>query len=282
MLLLVAFMWGSTFVASKFLLNDFSPIFLISVRFILASVLMSFIFRDEMSQIKRNDIKGGVIVGLTLFIAFYLQLFALKFTDPGKQAFLAGTYVVFVPFINWALHKIKPTMKSIISVMLCFVGISFLTLGSDLNINQGDLITVLSSVFFAAHIIATNYYTNRSTPKKISAIQFITVAILSTSIVLITSSYPPRFDLGHLLPILYLGLVCTGVAYSLQTFAQKHTSNTTTAIILSLESVFGSILSVLLYQEVFTSKMVLGSIIILISILVSEVTLKKTKELVYE
>ena len=100
-LLLVAFLWGTTFVGGKYALNYFTPLYIIAIRFILAFSMMAIGFRKELKTITKKDIKGGAIVGTVLFIAFATQLVALQYTEAGKQAFLAGTYVVMVPFISW-------------------------------------------------------------------------------------------------------------------------------------------------------------------------------------
>jgi len=236
---------------------------------------MGLIFRKDLKTLETHDLKGGFLVGLMLFIAFYTQLAALRFTDPGKQAFLAGTYVIFVPFMVWFIYKKKPDLKSFIATSMCFIGISLLTLGDQMAMNLGDSLTVLSSVFFAGHIIATKHFVKSSSPVKISLVQFATVAFLSTGAVIISGQIPGQIQMDVLLPILYLGLVCTGLAYYLQTLAQKYAKTTHTAIILSLEAVFGSLLSVVIVHEVFTPKMILGSVIILGSILVVELKVER-------
>jgi len=275
-LLLVALLWGTTFVASKIALDYLSPLTIISIRFILAFALMMLLFRNQIKSIQKEDIKGGIVVGLMLFIAFATQLIALNYTDPGKQAFLAGTYVVFVPFIVWFIYKKKPDTKSFIGAFACFIGISLLTLNKGFSISFGDSLTLLSSVFFAGHIISTSHYVKKSTPVKITIVQFGTVAILSTLTALIFEGVPTGVSSVVIVSVIYLGIICTGVAYFLQTLAQNYTKSTHAAIILSLEAVFGSILSVIVMSELFTVKMIVGCIIIFLSILVIE--LKGTKK----
>jgi len=269
-LLLVALLWGTTFVASKIALDYLSPLTIISIRFILAFVLMMLLFRNQIKSIQKEDLKGGIVVGLMLFIAFATQLIALNYTDPGKQAFLAGTYVVFVPFIVWFIYKKKPDSKSFIGAFACFIGISLLTLNKGFSISFGDSLTLLSSMFFAGHIISTSHFVKKSTPVKITIVQFGTVAILSTLTALIFEGVTTGVSSVVVVSVIYLGIICTGVAYFLQTLAQNYTKSTHAAIILSLEAVFGSILSVIIMSELFTVKMIVGCIIIFLSILVIE------------
>ncbi|MCH4890063.1 DMT family transporter [Acidaminobacter sp. JC074] len=269
-LLLVAILWGTTFVTSKFSLNELGPLTIISMRFILAVSFMSIIFRSHIKDIQKSDIIGGMIVGSVLFIAFATQLIALNYTEPGKQAFLAGTYVIFVPFLVWGVTKKRPDTKSFVGAFACMIGIAMLTLKSGLSISFGDSLTLFSSVFFALHILTTGHFVKKSTPVKITIVQFATVAVLSTVSALAFEGVPSQMSPGIMIGILYLGIVCTGLAYFLQTFGQNYTKSTHTAIILSLEAVFGSLLSVIFMKEVFTPVMILGCVIIFASVLIIE------------
>ncbi len=275
-LLFVALLWGTTFVASKFVLDHMSPLYIISSRFVLAFLMMGYIFRKEFRNIKRNDLVGGFVVGLVLFIAFVTQLIALQYTEPGKQAFLAGTYVVIVPFISWWLTKIKPDLRTLVGTGICFLGIGLLTLNDGFTISSGDGLTLFSSIFFAAHIITTGHFIKKSTPIKLTIVQFGTVAFLSTFSALIFEKFPTSIPMSSISAIFYLGIVCTGLAYFLQTFSQKYTKSSHTAIILSLEAVFGSVLSIMLMNEVFTIKMFIGCLAILTAILIIELKPKGT------
>ena len=269
-LFLVALLWGTTFVTSKFSLEQLQPLTIISIRFILAVIVMGVIFKKHLKDISKEDIIGGGIVGTVLFIAFSTQLIALKYTDPGKQAFLAATYVIFVPFLTWYISKERPDNRSFFGAFACFVGIALLTLKDGLSIGFGDSLTLFSSVFFAGHIITTDRYVKRSTPVKIAIVQFATVAILSTISALMFEGLPGKVTPSVAIVIVYLGIMCTGLAYFLQTLGQNYTKSTHTAIILSLEAVFGSILSVIFMNELFTFKMIIGCVIIFISILAIE------------
>lgn len=269
-LLLVALLWGTTFVGGKYALNYFTPLYIIAIRFIMAFTMMAIGFRKELMTLTRKDIKGGAIVGTVLFIAFATQLVALQYTAAGKQAFLAGTYVVMVPFISWWLHKKRPDTSSFVGAFICFMGIGLLTLNDSLSIGFGDSLTLFSSMFFAGHIISNGYFVDDIGPVKLTIVQFGTVALLSTVSALIFEPFPQGVAANGIYAVIYLGVLCTGVAYFLQTIGQKYALSTHTAIILSLEAVFGSVLALFILGEVFTFKMVLGCASILAAILIIE------------
>lgn len=269
-LLLVALLWGTTFVGGKYALNYFTPFYIIAIRFIMAFTMMAIGFRKDLMTLTHKDIKGGAIVGTVLFIAFATQLVALQYTAAGKQAFLAGTYVVMVPFISWWLHKKRPDTSSFVGAFICFMGIGLLTLNESLSIGFGDSLTLFSSMFFAGHIISNGYFVDDIGPVKLTIVQFGTVALLSTVSALIFEPFPTDVAANGIYAVIYLGVLCTGVAYFLQTIGQKYALSTHTAIILSLEAVFGSVLALFILGEVFTFKMVLGCASILAAILIIE------------
>jgi drug/metabolite transporter (DMT)-like permease len=281
-LLVVAFLWGTTFAGGKYALNYFTPLYIIAIRFIMAFFMMAVAFRKDFMALKRRDIVGGVVVGTILFIAFATQLVALQYTEAGKQAFLAGTYVVMVPFISWRLNRKRPETTSFIGAFICFMGIGLLTLNESLTIGFGDGLTLFSSLFFAGHIISNGHYVDDIGPVKLTLTQFGTVAVLSTIAALIFEPLPTSVAPNGIFAVLYLGVLCTGVAYFLQTIGQKYALSTHTAIILSLEAVFGSVLALLLLGEVFTFKMVLGCASILAAILIIELKGSRKEEASYE
>ncbi len=277
-LLVVAFLWGTTFAGGKYALNYFTPLYIIAIRFIMAFFMMAMAFRKDFMGLKMRDIRGGVVVGTILFIAFATQLVALQYTEAGKQAFLAGTYVVMVPFISWRLKRKRPETSSFVGAFICFMGIGLLTLNESLTIGFGDGLTLFSSLFFAGHIISNGHYVDDIGPVKLTITQFGTVAVLSTLSAFIFEPFPAAVAPNGIFAVLYLGILCTGVAYFLQTIGQEYALSTHTAIILSLEAVFGSVLALFILGEVFTFKMVLGCASILAAILVIELKGSRKEE----
>ena len=281
-LLVVAFLWGTTFVGGKYALNYFTPLYIIAIRFIMAFSMMAVAFRKDLMTLTKKDIVGGAVVGTILFIAFATQLVALQYTEAGKQAFLAGTYVVMVPFISWRLKRKRPETSSFVGAFICFMGIGLLTLNESLTIGFGDGLTLFSSLFFAGHIISNGHYVDDIGPVKLTITQFGTVAVLSTLSALIFEPLPTSIEPNGIFAVLYLGVLCTGVAYFMQAIGQKYALSTHTAIILSLEAVFGSVLALFVLGEVFTFKMVLGCMSILAAILIIELKGGSKEEPAYE
>jgi len=269
-LLLVALVWGGGFIAVKGALDSITPFYIMAMRFGISVIIMLFIFRKKIKQITKNDLFVGTGVGLLLFLGFAAQTVGMNYTTAGKNAFLTGTNVVIVPFLYWAISKKRPDAYSLISAFLCFIGIGMLTLGEGLTLSLGDSLTLVCAVFFAAHIVAVGFFAQKVDVILLVIIQLGVAAVFSIIAALIFEPMPQPLNSNTIFAIGYLGIFSTMIAFLTQNIAQKYTSSTHAAIILCLESVFGSILSVLMLHEIFTSKMILGCLTIFIAIITTE------------
>lgn len=273
-LFLCAMIWGIGFVAADTALKEgITPYYTMTIRFTIAAVLLSLIFWKKIKTISVKDLKGGSIVGIVLFIAFAAQTVGLQYTTPGKQSFITGTYVVIVPFLYWIINKKRPDLYSFAATFLCLVGTSMLTLNSGFNIAKGDSLTLLCALFFALHIVLIGFYTESIDPVSLTIIQMVVAAVCSLIAALIFETVPHNVSTKGILAAIYLGTFSTMIAYIIQNVAQKYTSSTHAAIILCLETVFGSLFSVILLGEEFTFKMIIGCIIIFIGLITAETKL---------
>lgn len=279
-LLLVAIVWGGGFIAVKGALDSISPFYIMAMRFGISVIIMLLFFRKKIKHITKNQLAVGTLVGLLLFLGFAAQTVGMKYTTAGKNAFLTGTNVVIVPFLYWAISKRKPDTYSLVSAFLCFIGIGMLTLDGGIRIGLGDGLTLLCAVFFAAHIVSVGFYTEKVGAITLVIIQLGSAAVFSLIAALIFEPMPKALNSDTIFAIGYLAIFSTMIAFIIQNVAQKYTTSTHAAIILCLESVFGSILSVLMLNEIFTSKMIIGCLTIFIAIITTETKwdfLKKKK-----
>ncbi|MCY6957696.1 DMT family transporter [Clostridium brassicae] len=269
-LFLVAVMWGGGFVATKGALDSISPFYITAARFIIATFLLSIIFFKKVRNIDKKHIKGGFVVGVFLFGGFATQTIGLQYTTAGKQSFLTATYVVLVPFLYWIVSKKRPDVYSTIAAFLNLIGIGMLSLESGLSIGLGDSLTLLCAVLFAAQIVAIEFYTHDLDPIILTIVQLGVCGILSAMCAIIFESVPKGFTTDGIMSILYLAIFSTMLGLIVQNVAQKYTYATHAAIILSLESLFGSLLAVIILGEAFTIKMVWGCAFILIAVITAE------------
>jgi len=280
-LLLVAIVWGGGFIAVKGALDTITPFYILAMRFGISVIIMLIFFRKKIKHITKNQLAVGTLVGFLLFLGFAAQTVGMKYTTAGKNAFLTGTNVVIVPFLYWAISKIKPDTYSLVSAFLCFIGIGMLTLDGGIHIGLGDSLTLLCAVFFAAHIVSVGFFTEKVGAITLVIVQLGAAAVFSIIAALIYEPIPTQMNSDTIFAIGYLSIFSTMIAFIIQNVAQKYTSSTHAAIILCLESVFGSVLSVLVLNEIFSIKMVLGCLTIFLAIITTETKwdfLKKKKE----
>lgn len=278
-LLLCAIIWGIGFVAVDVSLKEgIKPLYTMTIRFTIAFVLLAIAFFKRLKQTTKKDLIAGAVVGTVLFLGFALQTIGLQYTTPGKQSFLTGVYVVIVPFLYWAVTKKAPDKYTFIATGLCLLGTSLLTLSESFSIAKGDTLTLISAIFFATHIVLVGYFIKDTEPVILTILQMGMAAILSLIFALITKEQIPiGVSMKGWFAVFYLGAVSTMIAYIIQNVAQKYTSSTHAAIILCLETVFGSVFSAILLKENFTPKMILGCVIIFVALITAETKLSFLK-----
>lgn len=271
-LMAVAFVWGSGFVASKNALDFMSPMMLMTVRFTIAALLSGLIFRKNLKNISKETVKAGCVIGFFLFTAFAAQMIGLQYMLAGKQAFLTATNVIMVPFIYWAVKKHRPDQYNFVAAFIMLLGLALLTMDFSVgfSFNPGDALTLLCAFLYACHIVVVGIYSKQHDPVALTVIQLGFAAAVSLVYVFISGEFTLAIPVPGLLNGLYLGIFCTFLAFLGQTVAQKYTNSTHAAIILSLEAVFGSLLSILILGDNFTFTMFLGCLVIFMGILTAE------------
>lgn len=276
-LLLVALFWGGGFVVIKHALDDITPLWMMAIRFSIGFAVMGIVFNKKLRKLSLKDLKAGIIIGIFLFLAYATQTVGLQYTTAGKQAFLTGVNVVIVPFLVWGLNKKYPGWHAIAGAFLSLVGIGLLTLQGGASINLGDALTLVCALFFACHITSVGYFAPESDAIGISVVQAGVAAIIFIISALIFEPVPRSINQNVTFAITYAVLFSTVAAILIQNIAQKYTPSTHAAIILCLESVFGTILAVLILKDVFTVYMILGCALIFCAIIITETKLEFLK-----
>lgn len=271
-LLLTAFIWGSGFVVTKNALEQYSPTEVMIIRFGIAALITGVFFAKRIFPLKRKEVLAGMVIGIFLFLGFAFQTAGLQYTLAGKSAFLTGTNVIMVPYLYWIVQKEKPDAYNLIAAVMMFFGIAFLTLdfSGNLALGKGDLLTLACAFFFACHILSIGFFARTYSPIKLTFVQFATTVLLSGVWRLFTNEGPMGISTQYWGGVLFLGVFSTFLAFLLQNIAQKHTTSTHAAILLSMESFFGSVLAILILGDLFSPKMILGCIIIFFAIITAE------------
>ena len=279
-LLLATMIWGGSFVVMKNSVDVLTPTFLLALRFTLAVITMVLVFHKKLSHLNRESLRCGVILGILLGLSYLFQTYGIKYTTGSKNAFITALYVIIVPFFNWFISKKKPSCKNLIAAVIAVTGLGFLTLEGDAGINIGDIYTLGGSFCFALHMIYIDRYTEKHDPIFLTMVQLAVVAVLNWVLVPVFDG-AQGYDFGALanmdliVGLLYLSIFCTTIAFALQNVGQKYLSANTSSLLLSTESVFGTICSVLFLHEVLSGKMILGCAFMFLALIISELRFKK-------
>lgn len=268
-LVLVTIIWGGGFVASDMALESLRPLQIMTIRFFLAAVLMGLISIKSLKKIEKEELKAGMLMGTALFVGFALQIIALQYTTPSKNAFLTALNVVIVPFIAFIILKKKIGIKGIAGAAMAVVGVGLLSLDKNFTLGFGDGLTLICAVGFAFQIFLTSEYVKKYRAVVLNFVQMLTAFVLSAAGMLIFGETTFEVTAKGWMSVLYLGIISTTICYLLQTASQKYVDETKAAIILSMESVFGTLFSILILHEVITPRMVIGCIVILIAVIIS-------------
>ncbi len=276
LLVLVTFVWGSTFVLIKNALADISPLWFNAVRMVLAAGSLLLIFRKEMRRLTPSALRAGAIVGLFLWLGFEFQTTGLRLTTPSKSAFLTGVSVVLVPVflaIGWRRMVNRWTASG---VLIAFTGLFLLTVPAGAgatdfsSVNRGDLLTMACAVAFALQIIAMGRATARFPFQEIATVEAAVCAVLMLITVPAFEHTYARWSPTVIAAIIITGLLNTAAGFAVQAWAQQFTPPTHTALIFSLEPVFAWITSYVLLGERLGSRATFGAVMILGGVLLSE------------
>lgn len=272
MLFFVAFFWGTGFTVTKLALELYTSVQLLFLRFVIASIASLFIFRKNLKNLTKTDIKAGAIMGVFLAVGYIFQTVGLEGTSTGNSAFITGTNVVMVPFFYWMVTKIKPGRNNVIAAGLMFLGIILLTVDFEnfCKFNLWDFLTLLSAISFAWQVVTTGIFASDKDPAIISTIQIFTCTVIFLFMMLFEGK-PVTVNIQGTFSMLYLSLIATLLCFLMQTMGQKYTSTTHAAIILSLESVIGSLLGVLVLSEKYSAITIVGFAVIFLAVITAEV-----------
>lgn len=271
LLLTVAILWGASYIFVRMAINAGMQSGMINaVRGSMCVVGCLIVFNKSIRQITRFDFKAGLLMGITNFIAYYLQTDGLRFTTPAKNAFITTMYVALSPLLLWIFWHERPRRKTYFVIPLALIGMGILTnvTASGLALNYGDLLTLISSIFWALQLIFFGKIASKASSPwiiifMIGLIQGI--AGWCVSFTTETQTFAHIHWIQALIPVALLAILVTFVAQGLQITAQKYTDATSAGLLLMLESFFASVLSVILGYDSLTHSLIIGGAILLLA-----------------
>lgn len=275
-LILTAAIWGFAFVVVKDSVDTIPPVYMVSIRYTIAAVLLGFVLIPQFKKLNRYYWIHGAVTGLMLALGYITQTIGCKYTTAGKNAFLTTIYVILIPLISWPLNKKRPHFVVFLSAVMALVGIGLLALrneGGVLGFNVGDILTLICGLFYALHIIFTAKFSQDKNPVILTWIQFIVAAVFSWAVSpLIDGSFSVALLKSSrvIFSMLYLGIFSSLVAFLLQNICLKYMESSLASLFLSLESVFGVVFSTIFLRERMTLVMIIGCVLIFAAITIAD------------
>ena len=225
----------------------------------------------------KNTIIGGICCGIFLCAASCFQQFGILYTTVGKAGFITALYIVIVPILGIFLKKKIPAIVWF-SCIIAIIGFYLLSMSNKVSLEKGDFLVLICAILFSFHILCIDYFSPKGNSVIISCIQFFTCGILSGIMMLLFES--PNWDniIAAAIPILYAGIMSSGVAYTLQVVAQKNISPTIATLIMSLESVFSALAGWMILGQTLSGRELLGCILVFIAVIMAQLPFPSIQE----
>jgi drug/metabolite transporter (DMT)-like permease len=280
LLLVVVFVWGSTFVLIKNALADISPLLFNLLRMTIAAICLGILYRRHIGHIDRRALLFGATTGFFLAAGYQFQTAGLRLTTPSKSAFITGMTVIFVPLLI-AIPRLRPAgthaprWNALTGALLAFLGIIFLTTpahaGFDLrSMNAGDLLTLGCALGFACHVLALAHFSPQMRFEQLALLQ-VSFATIFMAISLPVFEHPYIHWSGRvIIALLVAAVFATAVAFTIQSWAQQILPATHTAMLFTLEPVFAWLTSWIVLGERLGMRSGAGALLILAGIFLTE------------
>ena len=271
----ITFSWGLSFPLIKISLNFISPFFFLFVRFFITLLLFYFIFRKKIEIKDFENWKKGIILGIFLFAGFAFQTIGLKYTTASKSAFITGTAIILIPFVQYLILKIKPKPENITGGLIVLAGLYILSEAYITVPNFGDILTAVCSASFAVHIVLLNKFTTENNFYYMAFGQFLAMAGLSLLFLIIFEigifgEFKLEINSTLLLTLIYSSLIATLASIILVTKYQQETTPLRAGIIYSMESVFAVFFAFIILGEILNLNQITGALIMITGLLISE------------
>ncbi len=272
MLFLAAFIWGSSFFIMKDALDLLPVQYLLAIRFTAGAVLLGLLCWKKWARFTPDYLWRGAVIGAMLYTAYSVQTYGLTMTTPSKNAFLTAVYCVLVPFLYWAFARVKPDRYNVLAAVLCVAGVGLVSLTGDLSINPGDGLTLICAIFYAMHIVSVAKVSPGKDIYLLTVFQFAFAGLYAWIGGALTETFPAQALARPevLLPLAYLAVMATTVALLFQNVGQVWSDPASASVILSLESVFGVLCSVLFAGDQVNGRMLAGFALIFVAVVCSE------------
>ncbi len=251
LLVLVTMIWGSSFLIVQQTIRLTGPFTFLAMRFSIGALVLAVIFHKRLVQITRAEIITGSIIGLFLFGTYALQTIGLQYTTSSKAGFISGLYVPLVAILTVPLLRQKPTLSSLLGVMLSVVGVTLISVNSSFQFTfgLGEFLVMGCAIATALHVICISKFAPQVDAMNLALVQITLTAILSLMAMPIAGepfALPPLPVWGS---ALFMGVAATAFALGVMNRVQQFVSSTHATLIYALELVWVGMLGSLAGEQ---------------------------------
>lgn len=262
-LLGVAAAWGLAFVVMKDAIERQSVNNFLFTRFTLAVVVMVLIRPQVIKKFNKDLLLRGFMAGIFLGFGYIFQTLGLERTGAAITGFITGLYVVLTPLLASFVLKEQISRFVWLCIFIATIGLALLSV-QGFSVGFGEMLVLMSAIFFAAHIIALSKWSPGRDVYAMTVVQ-LTICALMAGIASIPEGYSPPPDTGVWAVVVFTAVFATAVAFIIQTWSQAHISATKVAVILTMEVVFAALFAVIFGGEVLTLQVLLGGSLVLLA-----------------
>ncbi|HPX70796.1 MAG TPA: DMT family transporter [Bacillota bacterium] len=295
-LLLTAIVWGTAFVFQRKGMDHIEPLSFTFTRMYLASAalaIVSFIKNridkaagrapadtmspEALAEYKKNTLIGGIVCGLCLSGGSIFQQIGVVYTTAGKAGFITALYILLVPIIGVIFLKKREPWLTWVAVVIGAAGLYFLSIKEGFTIEKGDAFVMICALFFSLHILMCDRFVGKGDPLRISMLQFLTVAVVTTVPAFIFETPTMEKIASAAFPIFFCGLGSGALGFTLQLIGQRYTDPSSASLIMSLESVFAAISGALILSETMSLREIAGCALMFTAIILVQLPVPERK-----
>ena len=270
--MLVAFLWGGTFLVVRLAMDVSGPFFFVGLRFLCAAAAIAFLFRSSLRGMDVHEVVAGTAIGVGIFVGYGLQCYGLQTIASSKSAFISALYMPLVPLLQWGLMRLKPHLMSWLGIVLAFVGLILLAgpemTDAGLSFGFGEMITAIGTLGIAVEVVLISFFAKAVDIRRVTVVQLLTASLLGFACMPVFGERVPAMS-GYLIAsACALGIMSAFIQLAMN-WAQRHVSPTRATLIYAGEPVWAGILG-RVAGERLPGLAILGGVLVLAGVLVSE------------
>jgi drug/metabolite transporter (DMT)-like permease len=253
LLLLVAAVWGSTYLAAKELVTPTTVIATLALRFAVTVLAMLPVCLRRLRGAGRDEVATGILLGTILAVIFLFETYGIAHTSATNAGLIISLTIVMTPLLDSAVARSWLPPRFFVAAVMAVVGVALLASGQGLRVpSVGDWLVLIAAGVRAVHVTVMHRTSagKQYDSLNLTYLQMATASVLfclvspfsGASVVALARQLGP----GQWVDLLYLALICTVFAFFVQMWAVRSTSPSRVSLLLGTEPVWALVVGVLL------------------------------------